>query len=142
MKIALGCDHGGFGLKATVLALLRELGHTVEDCGVMAGETADYPNIAADVCSRVASGAAERGILLCGTGIGVAIAANRNPVIRAALCSESFSARMSREHNDANVLCLGGRTLGPGLAEEIVRIWLSTQFVGGRHVQRIALLQE
>ena len=139
MKVALGCDHGGFGLKETLLPVLAELGHQVTDCGTMNGEAVDYPDIAAAVCRLVAAGECERGVLICGTGIGISMAANRNPAIRAALCSESFSARMSREHNDANVLCLGGRTLGPGLAEDILRVWLSTDFAGGRHQRRISL---
>jgi len=139
MKVALGCDHGGFGLKETLLALLKHLGHDVVDCGTMNGESVDYPDIAAAVCDRVAAGECERGILICGTGIGISMAANRNPAIRAALCAESFSARMSREHNDANVLCLGGRTLGPGLAEDIVKVWLVTEFAGGRHQRRISM---
>ena len=138
MKVALGCDHGGFSLKETLLALLNQLGHDVVDCGTMNGESVDYPDIAAAVCDRVAAGQCERGILICGTGIGISMAANRNPAIRAALCAESFSARMSREHNDANVLCLGGRTLGSGLAEDIVKVWLVTEFAGGRHQRRIS----
>lgn len=139
MKVALGCDHGGFALKATVLELLHDLGHQVDDCGVMSAEAVDYPEISAAVCSRVADGDCQRGILICGTGIGMSMAANRNPTIRAALCSETFSARMSREHNDANVLCLGARTTGPGLAEEITRVWLTSEFVGGRHLRRIRM---
>ncbi|MDF1613633.1 ribose 5-phosphate isomerase B [Desulfurivibrio dismutans] len=142
MKIALGCDHGGFGLKETVLTVLQQLGHEIRDCGTLDGQAVDYPDIAVAVCELVAKGECERGILICGTGIGISMAANRNPAIRAALCAEAFSARMSREHNDANVLCLGGRTIGPGQAEEIVRIWLDAEFAGGRHLRRIQMFQQ
>ncbi|HET98340.1 MAG TPA: ribose 5-phosphate isomerase B [Desulfurivibrio alkaliphilus] len=139
MRVALGCDHGGFALKEAVLGVLHDLGHQVDDCGVMSADSVDYPEIAAAVCSRVADGACQRGILICGTGIGMSMAANRNPAIRAALCGETFGARMSREHNDANVLCLGARTTGPGLAEEITRVWLAGEFSGGRHLRRIKM---
>ena len=140
MKVALGCDHGGFALKEHILDLLRELGHEVADFGTMNGESVDYPEIAAAVCEPVAAGECQRGVLICGTGIGISMAANRNSAIRAALCTESFSARMSREHNDANVLCLGGRTIGPGLAEDIVRVWMAAEFAGGRHLRRIQMV--
>ncbi len=139
MKVALGCDHGGFALKEQIVDLLRQLGHEVVDFGTMNGESVDYPAIAAAVCEPVAAGECQRGVLICGTGIGISMAANRNSAIRAALCTESFSARMSREHNDANVLCLGGRTVGPGLAEDIVRVWMVTEFEGGRHLRRIKM---
>ncbi len=139
MKVALGCDHGGFALKEHILDLLRQLGHEVADFGTMNGESVDYPAIAAAVCEPVAAGECQRGVLICGTGIGISMAANRNSAIRAALCTESFSARMSREHNDANVLCLGGRTIGPGLAEDIVRVWMAAEFAGGRHLRRIQM---
>ncbi len=139
MKVALGCDHGGFALKEQIVDLLRQLGHEVVDFGTMNGESVDYPEIAAAVCEPVAAGECQRGVLICGTGIGISMAANRNSAIRAALCTESFSARMSREHNDANVLCLGGRTVGPGLAEDIVRVWMVTEFEGGRHLRRIKM---
>ncbi|ADH85978.1 ribose 5-phosphate isomerase B [Desulfurivibrio alkaliphilus] len=139
MKIALGSDHGGFGLKETVLTVLQQLGHEIRDCGTMDGQSVDYPQIVDAVCELVTAGTCQRGIMICGTGIGVSMAANRRRGIRAALCTEGFSARMSREHNDANVLCLGGRTIGPGQAEEIVRIWLSTEFAGGRHLRRIQM---
>lgn len=142
MKVALGCDHGGFGLKETVLAVLRQEGLEVRDCGTMDGAAVDYPAIAEAVCRMVMEGECERGILICGTGIGISMAANRHRGIRAALCTEGFSARMSREHNDANVLCLGGRTIGPGQAEEIVRIWLATDFAAGRHLRRIQMFSE
>jgi ribose 5-phosphate isomerase B len=137
VKVAIGCDHGGIDLKQTVVAVLQELGHDIEDQGCFSEESVDYPRFAQAVCSLVKDGSCERGILVCGTGIGMSMAANRYPEIRAALCAEMFSARMSREHNDANVLCLGARVTGPGLAAEIVRTWMTTDFAGGRHQNRI-----
>ncbi len=137
MKVAIGCDHGGIDLKQTVVAVLQELGHEIDDQGCFSEESVDYPNFAQAVCSLVKDGSCERGILVCGTGIGMSMAANRFPEIRAALCTETFSARMSREHNNANVLCLGARVTGPGLAAEIVRTWMTVDFAGGRHQHRI-----
>jgi len=137
LKIAIGSDHGGVELKRLVVELLKELGHEVADQGCEAGQAVDYPDYAGLVCDLVKQGQCDRGILVCGTGIGMSMAANRRPGIRAALCHESFSARMSREHNDANVLCLGGRVLGPNLALDIVRTWISTDFTGGRHQARL-----
>jgi ribose 5-phosphate isomerase B len=137
VKVAIGCDHGGIDLKQTVVAVLQELGLDIEDQGCFSEESVDYPRFAQAVCSLVKDGSCERGILVCGTGIGMSMAANRYPEIRAALCAEMFSARMSREHNDANVLCLGARVTGPGLAAEIVRTWMTTDFAGGRHQNRI-----
>ena len=139
MKVALGCDHGGFALKETVAGQIAAAGHQVVDCGVMSATSVDYPELSAAVCAKVAAAECERGILICGTGIGMSMAANRNPAIRAALCAEPFSARMSREHNDANILCLGARTIGPGLAAEVVAAWLSSEFAGGRHLRRIQM---
>ena len=139
MKIAIGCDHGGIGLKQEIQALLLEEGHEVDDEGCYSAESVDYPDFANAVCRKVIDGECERGILVCGTGIGMSMAANRHEQIRAALCHELYTARMSREHNDANVLCLGARVTGPGLAVEIVRTWLSTLFAGGRHQRRISL---
>ena len=137
MKIAFGCDHGGLSLKAEVVKLLLELGHVVADQGCHSDESVDYPDFARAVCAQVQNGSCERGILICGTGVGMSMAANRFEGIRAALGNELFTARMSREHNDANVLCLGARVIGPGLAGEIVRTWISTEFAGGRHQRRI-----
>lgn len=137
MKIAIGCDHGGIDLKNGIVSLLEEMGHEVDDQGCNSTESVDYPEFAKTVCSQVQAGRCDRGILVCGTGIGMSMVANRFDGIRAALCHESFTARMSREHNDANVLCLGARVIGPGLAEEIVRTWVSTEFAGGRHQRRI-----
>ena len=141
MKVAIGCDHGGFDLKENVKSVLKELGHEIDDQGCDSSESVDYPNFAKSVSFLVKEGKCERGILICGTGIGMSMAANRIPGIRAALCHEMFTARMSREHNDANILCIGARVIGPGLAVEIVRTWMTTDFAGGRHQRRIDLFK-
>lgn len=140
MIIAFGCDHGGYTLKKDIVALLEQSGHTVLDMGCFSEESVDYPDFAAAVCATLLDSRAQRGILVCGTGIGMSIAANRHPHIRAALCHEAFTARMSREHNDANVLCLGARVLGIGIVLDIVKTWLITEFAGGRHLRRITLM--
>ncbi|MGI9953126.1 ribose 5-phosphate isomerase B [Moorellaceae bacterium AZ2] len=138
MRIALGSDHGGYYLKEEIKKFLEEEGVSYRDFGCFSPEAVDYPDYARQVAEAVARGEFERGILCCGTGIGVAIAANKIPGIRAALCHDTFSARASREHNDANILTLGGRVIGPGLARDIVKIWLETEFAGGRHARRLA----
>ncbi|NOX81283.1 MAG: ribose 5-phosphate isomerase B [Deltaproteobacteria bacterium] len=137
MKIAIGSDHGGFELKQLVMEVLRTMGHEVVNEGCLSTESVDYPDFAAKVCELVRSGNCDRGILICGTGIGMSIAANRYRDIRAALCHEPYSAGKSREHNNANVLCLGGRVVGPELALDIVRVWVQTEFAGGRHQRRL-----
>ncbi len=139
MKIAIGSDHGGFLLKSEIITLLQELGHEVGDHGTHSQDSVDYPDFAQLVCAEVMAGKSNRGILVCGTGIGMSMVANRNENIRAALCHEPFAARMSREHNDANVLCLGERVLGVGLALDIVRTWINSDFAGGRHLRRISM---
>jgi len=139
VKIAIGCDHGGIDLKKVVLPLLQELGHEVLDQGTYSTDSVDYPQFAASVCNMVSEETCDRGILICGTGIGMSMAANRNKAIRAALCHDIYTARMSREHNNANILCLGARVIGPGLAEEVVRAWLATDFSEGRHLRRIEM---
>ncbi|MEN8256615.1 MAG: ribose 5-phosphate isomerase B [Thermodesulfobacteriota bacterium] len=139
MKIAIGCDHGGFELKEEIVALLQDMGHEVENLGTNSPVSVNYPDFAEAVCAKITDGGCERGILICGTGIGMSMAANRHREIRAALCHELFTARMSREHNDANVLCLGARVVGPGLALEIVTTWVNTEFGGGRHLNRIEM---
>jgi len=139
VKIAIGCDHGGISLKEEILAVIAENNCEVDDQGTNGESSVDYPQYAKSVCDLVANGECDMGVLICGTGIGMSMVANRNEKIRAALCSDIFTARMSREHNDANVLCLGARVTGPGLAEEIVREWLSTEFAGGRHLRRIEM---
>lgn len=137
MKIAIGCDHGALALKECVKKVLAELGAEIDDVGVYMEDSVDYPDIAEQVCEKVVSGAAERGVVLCGTGIGISIAANKINGIRCALCGEAYSARMARAHNDANVLALGGRVLGPELAGDIVRTFFTTDFEGGRHARRV-----
>jgi ribose 5-phosphate isomerase B len=139
LKIAIGCDHGGFEVKADIVELLKSMGHEVIDHGCDSGQSVNYPDYAKIVCLDVENGSADRGILICGTGIGMSMAANRSKVIRAALCHELFTAAMSREHNDANVLCLGARVAGPGLINEIVKTWVTTEFAGGRHQSRISM---
>lgn len=139
MKVAIGCDHGGIDLKKQVVRQLVHDQIQVLDLGCDTHDSVDYPDFAQTVCTSVLNGEAERGILLCGTGIGMSMAANRIKGIRAALCHELFTARMSREHNDANVLCIGARVVGPGLALEMVKTWLHTEFAGGRHLRRIEM---
>ncbi len=135
--IAIGCDHGGFKLKEAIVAHLKERGTQYKDLGTFDGGAVDYPDIALKVCDAVTGGEAERGILVCGTGIGMSIAANKVKGIRAAVCSEHFSARYTRLHNDSNILCLGERVTGPGLALELVDLFLDTPFEGGRHQTRV-----
>ena len=138
MKIAIGSDHGAVELKDAVKKVLAELGAEVNDVGTFDAAAVDYPDIAEKVCAEVTSGAAERGIVLCGTGIGISIAANKIHGIRCALCNDVFSAKMSREHNNANVLAMGGRVLGFGPTGEIVKAWIATDFSGDeRHNRRI-----
>lgn len=137
MKIAVGSDHGGFTLKNSIVKTLQENGYVVEDLGTYSGESCDYPDIAFKVAEAVADNSFDRGILICGTGLGMAIAANKVKGIRAVTCSETFSARMSVEHNNANILTLGERTLGIEIAKEIVETWLSATFQGNRHERRV-----
>lgn len=140
--IAIGCDHAGFELKEHLKGFLERNGHKVEDCGTYDEQSVDYPDFARKVAEAVASGRVEVGLLMCGTGMGMTMVANKVRGIRAALCHDSYTARMAREHNDANVLALGGRLLGKGLAEEIVTIFLSTPFAGGRHARRVEKIME
>ena len=135
--VALGADHAGFELKEALKAWLIDQGGEVVDLGAHSPEPVDYPDYAEAVALAVADGKAERGVLVCGTGIGMAIAANKVPGVRAALCGDLYAARMSREHNDANVLCLGGRLTGREMAIDILRMWLATAFAGGRHERRV-----
>ena len=137
MKIVIGSDHGGFHLKEVLKQHLAERGIEVTDAGTYTEESCDYPDIAVKVCQEITEGKAGRGILVCGTGIGMSMAANKVKGIRAALCGDVFSATMSREHNDANVICMGERVLGPGLAVSILDAWLDTEFAGGRHARRV-----
>jgi len=138
MKIAIGADHGGYRLKEVIVPFLQSLGHELIDVGCDCEVSVDYPDYSVPVCDKVVNGEAERGILICGTGIGMSIAANKTPGIRCALVHDMFSAKATREHNDSNVLAMGERVIGPGVAQEIVRIWLETPFSDGeRHVKRI-----
>ncbi len=135
--ISIGCDHGGFELKNVITSYLTELGYEYKDCGTFTTESVDYPDIAHLVCEDVTSGKAEFGILVCGTGIGMNMTANKHKGIRAAQVTDTFSAKMTRQHNNANVLTLGGRILGPEVAKEIVREFLTNEFLGGRHGVRV-----
>lgn len=137
MRIAIGCDHGGLDLKEAVLAAIKGQGLEAEDYGTYSRDSVDYPDFAAKVCEAIVSGKHQRGILICGTGLGMSMAANKFRGIRAACVSDVYSAKMSREHNDANVLCIGARVIGSGLANEIVNAWLTTEFGAGRHVNRV-----
>ncbi|HYF76825.1 MAG TPA: ribose 5-phosphate isomerase B [Symbiobacteriaceae bacterium] len=140
MKIAIGSDHGGLDLKEAVISVLKELNLEFEDMGTHDRSSCDYPDYAEKVAAAVVSGAFEQGILICGTGIGMSIAANKVPGIRAALCNEIFSAKMARNHNDANILCIGARVVGPGVAQEIVKAYFTSGFEGGRHARRVEKL--
>ncbi len=142
MNIAIGSDHGGFELKQFLVEMLSAAGHEVHDLGCHSTASVDYPDFADKVCDQVLSGEAGYGILICGTAIGMSIAANRYGGIRAAVCHDEYTARMSREHNNANILCLGERVLGKGVAAAIVDVWLNTGFAGGRHQQRIAKFRD
>jgi len=137
MRVAIGADHAAVALKDALVKELRGANLPVEDLGTHSTDSVDYPDFAREVASRVAAGTADRGILLCGTGIGMSIAANKVHGIRAAVCHDVTTARLARLHNDANVLCMGGRLIGLTLASDIMQTWLATQFEGGRHKGRI-----
>ena len=142
MKIGIGSDHGGYELKESIKEYLNELGVEFVDYGTNSLESVDYPDYGKKLADAVLENQVERGILICGTGIGISITANRIQGIRCALCSDTFSARMSREHNNANILALGGRVVGLGLALDIVKTFLDTEFEGGRHERRINKIDE
>src|SRR5256714_14070566 len=142
LRIAIGADHAGFELKQHLVQTLKDLGHEVDDLGTHSLEPVDYPPICAAVGRAVAAGTVDRGIVLGGSGQGEQIVANKIRGVRAALCNDLFTARLSRQHNDANVLSMGGRIVAFGLAEEIVRLWLSTDFEGGRHLNRVKQIAE
>lgn len=142
MRIALGSDHGGYDLKEVIKKHLQQRGFEVEDFGTDTTDSCDYPQFALSVGEAVAAGSYEKGILVCGTGVGISIAANKIPGVRCALVGDCFTARGTREHNDSNILALGGRVVGPGLALEIVDIWVDTEFQGGRHQNRVDLITE
>lgn len=140
--IAFGCDHGGFIYKKDVIERLISNGYTVIDCGTDSSASVDYPVFADKVCTEITSGNAQLGILICGTGIGMSIAANKHKGIRAACCENTFSARMTRQHNDSNVLCLGARVLGIELVHDMIDLFLTTEFEGGRHQNRVNMLND
>lgn len=140
MRIALAADHAGFALKDELAAFLREQGHEVSDLGTNGPDSVDYPDFGAKLASAVAAGEAERGIAVCGSGIGISIAVNRNPACRCARVDDPLSAGLAREHNDANVLALGARLIGADMAKACVAAFLGTDFAGGRHQRRVDLL--
>ncbi len=137
MRIAIGCDHRGYSIREKLVELLHRLGHDVTDLGTHSEDPVDYPDVAASVARLVSQGAVERGILICGTGLGMCIAANKVPGVRAAPCHDDLTAEMSRRHNDLNVLCLSADMLGERLIDRMVEIWLNTPFEGGRHARRV-----
>ncbi|MDX9860622.1 MAG: ribose 5-phosphate isomerase B [Rhodospirillales bacterium] len=139
-SIAIASDHGGYDLKLLLCKDLRDLGYDVVDLGTDGPESVDYPDYGYAMASAIRDGRARLGVLLCGTGIGVSIAANRFSAVRAAVVHDAYGARLSRQHNDANVLCMGGRTIGPDVARECLRIFLETSFDGGRHARRVEKL--
>lgn len=141
MRIAIGCDHAGVELKRLLISSVLSA-HNVIDVGIDCMGLVDYPDVAKQVADKVIALEADRGILICGTGIGMAMAAGRFSGIRAATCSDIYSAEMSRRHNDANILCLGARVVGAGVAEGIARVWLSTPFDGGRHKNRVSKIEQ
>jgi ribose 5-phosphate isomerase B len=139
-KIVIGCDHAAYELKLKVIEHLKDQGIEVEDVGTNSTASCDYPDFADVLCKKIMSGEYERGILICGTGIGMSMAANKHKGIRAACCSDTFSARLTREHNDANVLCFGARVVGEGLAYDLVDLFVSTDYEGGKHARRVAMV--
>jgi ribose 5-phosphate isomerase B len=142
MQIAIGSDHRGFGMKLKVAEVLNALGHAVADEGTHSPESCDYPDISKAVARKVSSGQADRGILICGTGIGMAITANKFPGVRAATCNDELTAEICRRHNDVNVLCLSGDLLGESRLDNLIRVWLNTEFEGGRHARRVEKITE
>jgi ribose 5-phosphate isomerase B len=143
MKLAIGADHGGYVLKSEIVEFLKKIGNIeVVDHGTSGPESVDYPDYGRKVSEAVSNGSADRGILICGTGIGMSIVANRYPKVRAALCHDNFTARMSRLHNDANILVMGERVIGRGVALDIVKAWLETEFEGSRHARRLQKIEE
>ena len=142
MKIAIGCDHGGLEHKNAIVEHLKERGFEVIDFGIYEQKSVDYPEIALKVANSIASGETERGFLVCGTGIGMSLAANKVKGIRAAACSEHFSAKYTRLHNDSNILCLGGRVVGVGTALELADLFVDTEFEGGRHQRRVDMITD
>ena len=141
MQIGLACDHGGFELKEELKDYIRSLGFEPVDLGTFCEESVDYPDYGVLIAERVSKGEMEKGILICGTGIGMSIVANKFPGVRAALVNDLYTSRCSREHTDANILVIGGRIVGKELAKEIVKVWLDTAFAGGRHKRRLEKIE-
>ncbi len=142
MRLVIGSDHGGYELKESLKENLEKAGYKFDDIGTFGQEAVDYPQVGWELAQAVADGRYDRGIILCGTGIGVSIVANKVSGVRASLCHDTFSARAAREHNDANVLAMGGRVIGPGLAADIALVWLQTEFSGDeRHMRRISMIE-
>jgi ribose 5-phosphate isomerase B len=142
MRIAVGTDHRGFSIRSKVIELVERLGHEVDDVGTFSSDAVDYPDIASLVAEKVSRGEVDRGILICGTGLGMCIAANKFHGVRAAPCHDDLTAEMSRRHNDSNVLCLSADLLGERLIDRMVELWLSTPFEGGRHARRVEKIRE
>jgi ribose 5-phosphate isomerase B len=142
MKISLGCDHGAFALKEHIKTYLTDKGHQVVDCGTNSTDSCDYPVFAKAAAEQVASGACDRGIVMCTTGIGISIAANKVKGVRCALCGDPYSAEMTRRHNNANMLAMGAGIIGQNMAERIVDVFLATEFEGGRHERRVNLISD
>jgi ribose 5-phosphate isomerase B len=141
MRYGFGCDHAGFVLKEVLIKELVAAGHEVVDMGTDSAERTDFTIYAAKVAQGVSDGSLDSGILVCGTGLGMALAAGRYPDVRAVSLSDCYSARMARQHSDANILCLGGRVIGPGLAAELLQAWLTTDFLGGKYAERLKLMR-
>lgn len=142
MKVAIGSDHRGIDYRSVMAQIVESLGHTVDDRGTMSTESCDYPDIAADVARTVADGDCDRGLLICGTGIGMSIAANKVPGIRAVICCDMDAVRLSRQHNDANVLCLNSTGFDENHVRETITTWLTTEFEGGRHARRVEKIRQ
>ena len=142
MIIAIGCDHAAFAMKEDIKAYLAEKGHEVRDYGTFSPERCDYPLYGEKVARAIAEGQAERGVLICGTGVGISLAANKVPGIRAAVCSEALTARLARQHNNAQIIAFGARIVGPDTAKSIVDAFLEAEFLGGRHARRVGQLEE
>jgi ribose 5-phosphate isomerase B len=141
-RVAIASDHAGYPLKTALVPVLEKLGFAVLDLGTTGIESVDYPDFANALAAAVRAGKAQLGVLVCGTGIGISIAANRHPELRAALCHDGLTARLARQHNDANVLCLGARVIGPETARDCVESFFTTAFEGGRHAARVAKLSQ
>lgn len=141
MRIAVGADHAGVHLKDELVAWLNDRGYHVKDVGTNGTDSVDYPDFAHEVANAVAAGEARLGLLVCGTGVGMSMSANRHAKVRAVVCSDTFTARMAREHNDANVLCIGARVVGAGLAQDLLEAFLAAEFEGGRHERRVGKIE-